>query len=80
MCCLKPPEEGAREPTELKQLLLTGLDGSKPAGETQEGRRGRGGEERVQGSRERGEVWGKQRSMVTERNKIGNMGKSGSGV
>lgn len=27
--CLKPPEEGAGEAAELKQLLLAGLDGSK---------------------------------------------------
>ena len=30
LCRLKPPEEGAREAAELEQLLLTGLDGSKP--------------------------------------------------
>lgn len=30
---LKPPEEGPGEPTELEQLLLTGLDGSKPVSE-----------------------------------------------
>lgn len=31
LCCLKPPEEGAREAAELVQLLLAGLDGCKPA-------------------------------------------------
>lgn len=30
LCCLKPPEEGAREAAELEQLLFTGLDGGKP--------------------------------------------------
>lgn len=33
LCRLKPPDEGAREAAELEQLLLTGLDGSKPVRE-----------------------------------------------
>lgn len=32
--CLKPPEEGAGEAAELEQLMLTGLDGSKPVRKT----------------------------------------------
>lgn len=30
LCCLQPPEEGAREATELHQLLLTSLNSSRP--------------------------------------------------
>lgn len=44
LCCLKPPDEGAGEAAELEQLLLAGLNGSKPVcGKTddEEGRRQR---------------------------------------
>lgn len=35
LCRLEPPEERARVATELEQLLLTGLNGGKPAGQKQ---------------------------------------------
>ena len=48
---LEPPDEGAGEPAEAEQLLLTGLDGSEPEEGGTEGRR-REEEERKEGRKE----------------------------